>query len=91
MSPQKRQILLNFCDFLCFFENKNVFTIDKYQGSEHDVIILILDPINNNQCQMDPNRLNVALTRAKQKLFIIGNQREMLNSKLFYDLLNYSS
>lgn len=69
--------------------NKNIFTIDKFQGSESDTIILLLDPITINECQLDPKRLNVALTRAKQKLIIIGNKRKMEEINIFKILLQY--
>lgn len=102
---QLNDILLQYeneqATILCYFNsvikqlqhtrisNKNIFTIDKFQGSESNTIILLLDPITNNECQLDPKRLNVALTRAKQKLIIIGNKKKMVEIDIFKILLQY--
>jgi len=58
----------------------NAFTIDSIQGSEFDVVILSLvrsfNPKKGNRrvgFLDDMRRLNVALSRAKKKLIIIGN------------------
>lgn len=54
-------------------------TIDKLQGQERDVVILSLtsgsiDYINElSEFLYNPNKLNVALSRAKTKLIILGN------------------
>lgn len=56
-----------------------VDTIDKLQGQERDIIILSLtsgniDYINElSEFLYNPNKLNVALSRAKTKLIILGN------------------
>lgn len=57
-----------------------VYTIDSIQGTEFDVVVLSLvrafDPRRGNRTVGfldDMRRLNVALSRAKKKLIIIGN------------------
>lgn len=55
-----------------------VDTIDRYQGREKDIVVL--DLIMNQkrittQLFQNENRLNVALTRAKRKLIIIGSSK----------------
>jgi len=55
-----------------------VDTIDRYQGREKDIVVL--DLIMNQKrittlLFQNENRLNVALTRAKRKLIIIGSSR----------------
>lgn len=47
-------------------------TIDRFQGSEMDTIILVLDDLNNEitNCNL---RLNVALTRAQSNFIILGD------------------
>ncbi|WP_019602997.1 AAA domain-containing protein [Teredinibacter turnerae] len=50
-------------------------TVDSYQGKENDIIILSL--VRNNKRFLEgfvssENRANVALSRAKEKLFIVG-------------------
>lgn len=53
-----------------------VDTIDSYQGKENDIIIVSLVRSNSSGSQghvSSENRANVALSRAKEALFIIGN------------------
>ena len=63
--------------------NGSVFTIDSIQGTEFDVVILSLvrafDANGNKTVGFldDMRRLNVALSRAKKKLIIIGNLRTL--------------
>ncbi|ORD94759.1 DNA2 [Enterospora canceri] len=64
-----------------------VYTIDRFQGSESDRIVIIFDPILMNACQLCPRRLNVALTRARSRLILVGNRAEMEKTVLFRELL----
>lgn len=51
-------------------------TVDAYQGREKDIIILDLvraNPTHQLGFTVQPNRLNVALSRARQKLIIVMN------------------
>lgn len=64
--------------------NGNVYTIDSIQGTEFDVVVLSLVrafDINMRNKTVgfldDMRRLNVALSRAKKKLIIIGNLRTL--------------
>jgi len=53
-----------------------VDTIDSYQGKENDIVIVSLVRSNSRGLQgyvSSENRANVALSRAKEALFIIGN------------------
>ena len=49
-------------------------TVDKFQGQEADVVILSLRNVNRQGNIDSPNRANVALTRAREALFIVGNR-----------------
>lgn len=51
----------------------NVNTIDSFQGSECDVLLMSTVRTNGVGFMDDMCRLNVALTRAKQSLIICGN------------------
>ncbi len=74
-------------------------TVDKIQGQEADVVILSLVRTSSTKWGgnfgfMDnPNRLNVALTRAKYQLVIIGqlhnfkNQNSSINFKNLTDFI----
>ncbi|ENY6785793.1 AAA domain-containing protein [Providencia rettgeri] len=53
-----------------------VDTVDSYQGKENDIVIVSLVRSNSRGSQghvSSENRANVALSRAKEALFIIGN------------------
>lgn len=76
-----------------------VGTVDKFQGDEKDVMIfspVVASGIGNyakNTFVQDKNRVNVAVTRAKSLLVIVGDKRycRTLNrSGLLYQLLEYT-
>ncbi|KAM0680402.1 DNA replication endonuclease-helicase Dna2 [Glugoides intestinalis] len=84
---------------LCYFNSKvreiltlnpkiEVTTVDKFQGSESDEIIVLFDPIQKCEVLESRERLNVALTRARKRLTLIGSKKEMLEISLFRDLLD---
>ena len=50
-----------------------VNTVDAFQGREKDVIIFTITRTEEMKLVEDENRLNVAFTRAKRKLIVIGN------------------
>lgn len=58
------------------FQKDNVdiflYTIDKFQGQEADVVFLGFTKFTRNAHYNSPNRLNVALTRARHKLLLFG-------------------
>ncbi|ELQ75023.1 DNA replication helicase [Trachipleistophora hominis] len=64
-----------------------VSTIDKYQGCESDNVILLIYPFVNNAIMNSRERLNVALTRSRNRLIIICEENEMKNVELFAALL----
>lgn len=50
-----------------------VHTIDSAQGLENDIVIMSVVKTRGVGFLSNPQRLNVALTRAKKALFICGN------------------
>ena len=63
-------------------------TIHKFQGKEADVVFLVLgsDPKSagaRNWASQKPNMLNVALTRAKKRFYVIGNKRLWASCRYF--------
>nr|WP_206528006.1 IGHMBP2 family helicase [Marinitoga sp. 38H-ov] len=67
-------------------------TVDGFQGKENDVIIFSLTRSNEEGLigfLTDERRLNVAITRAKKKLIIIGDKKTINNHQLFKDFLEY--
>ncbi|MBR6417420.1 MAG: AAA family ATPase [Bacteroidales bacterium] len=67
----------------------SVHTVDGFQGQERDVIIISMVR-DNDEGQIgflgDLRRMNVAITRARMKLIIIGNS-ETLSKHRFYNAL----
>ncbi|NXP66262.1 ZNFX1 protein, partial [Chloropsis cyanopogon] len=60
------------------FEGVKVHVVDKYQGEENDIILLSLVRSNKEERPgflQIPNRICVALSRAKKGLYCIGNMR----------------
>ena len=58
------------------FEGVRVTAVDNYQGEENDIILLSLvrsNVENRPGFLKDDNRVCVALSRAKQGLYVIGN------------------
>lgn len=84
------EVKLNKVNYL---EAKNmVDTVDRYQGDEKDIIILSLSLTTENIPEIfdDTRRINVALSRAKQKLIVIGNWDYASKSKVLNNLLQYA-
>lgn len=71
-----------------------VNTIDSFQGQERDVVYLSLVRSNENNeigFLKDERRMNVAMTRAKKKLVIIGDSSTIGGKNKFYNsFLDYA-
>lgn len=74
--------------------SNSVYTIDSIQGSEFDIVVISLvrsfkpNGYNNVGFLDDMRRLNVALSRAKKKLIVIGNLGTLCNPKAHSEDLN---
>lgn len=67
-------------------------TIDSAQGSEALIVIISLVRSNDNGdigFLKDYRRINVALTRAKQKLIVIGDSSSIAQDKFYQDYINF--
>ncbi|HRK25739.1 MAG TPA: DEAD/DEAH box helicase [Chitinophagales bacterium] len=60
-----------------------LYTVDKFQGQEADMVFLSLMQNKRVGFLDSPNRLNVALTRARHQLVIVGNRQ-------FFEKQNHS-
>ena len=79
-------------------EQITVDTVERYQGSQRDIILYSFavtyhSQLNalvnmNDQGNVD-RKLNVALTRAKEQLFLIGNQSILKENQLIKTLIDY--
>ncbi|MEH0862296.1 DEAD/DEAH box helicase [Halobacteriovorax sp. DPLXC-1] len=66
------------------FHNVEVGTVDSFQGKEKDIIILSTVRTNGNPGHMkDIRRVNVALSRAKEGLVIVGDKNTLIKSPGF--------
>ena len=64
-------------------------TVDKFQGREKDIIILSTVDNEITDFTDNANRLNVAITRAKDKLILVINDQDSLHDKNIGDLIKY--
>ena len=77
-------------------ETIEVNTVDAFQGSEKDVIIFNCVRSNYEShiekslgFLLDERRLNVAITRPKYFLMIVGNSKTLKKSDIFENMINY--
>ena len=70
----------------------SVNTVDGFQGQERDIIVISLVR-NNDEGQIgflrDLRRMNVAITRARMKLFIMGDSTTMTRHPFYRKLYHY--
>lgn len=79
-------------ELLSNLEIKRFSTIDSFQGQEADVVLLSLVRSNKNQqigFLKDYRRMNVALTRAKKQLILIGDSATIGFDPFYQKLLDY--
>jgi superfamily I DNA and/or RNA helicase len=62
-----------FSQFHTDFVDIFLYTVDKFQGQEADMVLLGFTKFTKDAHYNSPNRLNVALTRARFKLILFGN------------------
>jgi ATP-dependent RNA/DNA helicase IGHMBP2 len=67
-------------------------TVDGFQGQERDIIYISLVRSNDTKdigFLNDIRRMNVALTRARKKLVVIGDSATLSNHKFYKEFLDY--
>lgn len=91
ISPYKEQVLW-LKSSVKSIDNITINTIDSFQGQERDVVIISL--VRNNDSGTigflkDYRRMNVAMTRAKKKLIVIGDSATIGQDKFYVKFLNF--
>ena len=64
-------------------------TVDKFQGREKDIIIISTVDNQISDFTDQPNRLNVAVSRAKKQLIIVTNGNQDKKAGYLQDLIDY--
>lgn len=89
ISPYSGQVHLAKQELVDF---KRISTIDSFQGQEEETIIISLVRSNAEQIigfLKDYRRMNVALTRAKKQLFIIGDSATLGGDSFYSGLIDF--
>ncbi len=99
ISPYKQQIailqeqLAHLPDIDTYKHSISVNTVDSFQGQERDIIYISMTRSNSEGeigFLADIRRMNVAMTRAKQKLVVIGDSATLAQLKFYDNFINYA-
>ena len=98
ISPYRAQVqylkrLIRKCEFFKPYRSLiTVNTVDGFQGQERDVVLISLVRANNEGqigFLSDLRRMNVAITRARMKLIIIGDPSTLCRHPFYKKLYDY--
>ncbi|UOE51780.1 AAA domain-containing protein [Mucilaginibacter sp. SMC90] len=99
ISPYKEQIrilnqlLVDSPELLIYADKIAINTIDSFQGQERDVVYISLTRSNTRGeigFLNDIRRMNVAMTRARKKLVMIGDSSTLASSAFYADMISYA-
>ncbi|MEJ5961987.1 AAA domain-containing protein [Pedobacter immunditicola] len=99
ISPYKQQVqilkdLLQYSPELAALTAKlTINTIDSFQGQEREMVYISLTRSNNEGIigfLSDIRRMNVAMTRARKKLVVIGDSATLSRLPFYNDFINYA-
>ncbi|MDF2432006.1 MAG: hypothetical protein JWP44_1637 [Mucilaginibacter sp.] len=99
ISPYKEQIrilkeLVQNSEPLQVYADKiAVNTIDSFQGQERDIVYISMTRSNTTRdigFLSDTRRMNVAMTRARKKLVVIGDSSTLANFPFYNDFIAYA-
>jgi ATP-dependent RNA/DNA helicase IGHMBP2 len=88
-----RQLFTDSPELTIYADKIAVNTIDSFQGQERDVVYISLTR-SNIQGEIgflnDIRRMNVAMTRARKKLVVIGDSSTLASSAFYADMISYA-
>ena len=99
ISPYKQQVnilreLVDASSDLKNYENSiSVNTIDSFQGQERDIVIISMTRSNDKGeigFLQDIRRMNVAMTRARKKLVIVGDSATLATFPFYAGFIEYA-
>ncbi len=66
-------------------------TVDSFQGGEKDIVILSTVRTSPSDFLDNPKRINVALTRARHHLIVVGHHSTLLQSAVWKPVVTHIS
>jgi ATP-dependent RNA/DNA helicase IGHMBP2 len=99
ISPYKQQIsilkdqMLHSPDLQKYADKISVNTIDSFQGQERGVVYISMTRSNTENeigFLSDIRRMNVAMTRARKKLVVIGDSATLAQLPFYADFISYA-
>ncbi|MGV3557832.1 AAA domain-containing protein [Larkinella arboricola] len=99
ISPYKQQLvalneqLLHTPELQPYLPKISVNTIDSFQGQERDIVYISMTRSNaagDIGFLSDIRRMNVAMTRARKKLIIVGDSATLAGLPFYADFITYS-
>lgn len=99
ISPYKHQVevmkeqLFSSAELLELGNTIVVNTIDSFQGQERDIVYISMTRSNSENVigfLSDIRRMNVAMTRARKKLVVIGDSATLSQLAFYADFINYA-
>jgi superfamily I DNA and/or RNA helicase len=99
ISPYKEQLqvlkeqLLHVLELQPYLQNISVNTIDSFQGQERDIVYISMTRSNSDGVigfLSDTRRMNVAMTRARKKLVIIGDSATLSRHPFYAGFIEYA-
>ncbi|WP_428331532.1 AAA domain-containing protein [Mucilaginibacter sp.] len=99
ISPYREQIrimkeqLANYPALTIYNEYISINTIDSFQGQERDMVLISMTRSNTDGeigFLSDIRRMNVAMTRARKKLVIVGDSSTLSRLGFYADMVSYA-
>ncbi|GAB3921727.1 AAA domain-containing protein [Larkinella terrae] len=99
ISPYKQQLnvlneqLLHAPDLQPYLAKISANTIDSFQGQERDIVYISMTRSNDQQeigFLADIRRMNVAMTRARKKLVVVGDSATLASLPFYADFITYA-